>query len=137
MSCSWDVFCKTCGVKCGITDANHELDLMRELVDHRHAVASIAPLINDTRLTLGPWGNNGPFGIDPSWFAKHHEHELVPMSEYGDVPEETCEHWRCGKRGELRQLRVDQKIWLLCDECRGIVTDLVSDEIERSHQDDD
>ncbi len=129
MSKCWDVYCKDCDVKSGITNANHREDLMRELVRHRHAIAAIVPLLNDSDVTLTLGGAG--YDFDPSWFAKHHEHNLVPMSEYGDVLDDLCEHRRCGKRGELQQLRVDKKSWLLCEECHGAATDLLSDSIEK------
>lgn len=124
MSNYWDVYCKDCHEKCGIDNANREQDLMHELVRHRHAIASIAPLVNDTLLELRQ--HNGiSVRIPVEWFAEHHEHELCPIDEYGTVADEVCENKNCGRRTELQHFALGRRSVLLCAVCRGAAGDLM------------
>lgn len=87
MSTDWNVYCKTCDETHRFCDANHEVKLMRALVKHASSIVGLAPLLADPnaygiefRCYYGP--------IDPEWFKRHTGHELIPISEYGDLDDE-------------------------------------------------
>ena len=92
MSCDYNVHCRTCNDTHKYSDANHREDLMRTLINHRHAIAAIAPLIHET--------DNVEFKtfygyIDVDWFDKHKEHELVVRDEYGRDIDQCSKDTRC------------------------------------------
>jgi len=117
MSTSWDVYCKNCSEQCGIDNAEGSFghDLIRDLIEHRHALAAAVPMLEGTGLTLKL--NMQVWGIDPSWFVKHHEHRLAPINEYGDVQGDVCHS--CKRPEETRELVVDrERLGRFCQMCR-------------------
>ena len=91
MSCRWDVYCKTCGESHGFDNSNHYERFMWVLIDHAKFIAGLAPLFNDDRtyqeIKLTAYAGY----IDPEWFDKHQDHELVAKNEYGEISDkEKC-----------------------------------------------
>lgn len=86
MSTDWDVFCLDCREGHGFSDANHQDQLMRDLIANAPALAALGRSlalrpVDLLQVTLcGLYG-----GVHPEWFAAHEGHRLVPRSEYGDV----------------------------------------------------
>lgn len=81
MSRDWNIYCKTCGDEHPFNDANHRVELMRNLIKHRSAIANLVNLLRDVEVDL-----TTSYGrIDPEWFATHENHDLVARSEYGDI----------------------------------------------------
>lgn len=90
MSCDWDVCCVDCNVESGISDANHQMELMRDLIANRSALEALAelngPSVYDVELKIS-------FSYIPlKFWSEHKGHKLRPISEYGqhDLP--------CGKK---------------------------------------
>jgi hypothetical protein len=93
VSCDWDVFCLDCQERLGLSDFNHQIDAMRELI-------TAAPLLAQMATTgLGVTAGWGDRPIDTSWFAKHHTHRLIPRSEYGDFDDDCGERFECAMGG--------------------------------------
>jgi hypothetical protein len=90
MSTDWNVHCRTCTDTHSFDDANHQEELMWLLIDHASAIAALAPLMEADRNLVVQFKAGRYGGIDTKWFANHLGHDLVPISEYGDI----------GKRGE-------------------------------------
>ncbi len=126
MSCDWDVYCKDCGEKCGIDNANHQQDLILDLIRNRHGLAAMAPVLNDLGMRLDL--DRCITGIDPSWFAIHHDHRLAPISEYGDIVGDTCAS--CKQPSETRELVVDRvRLGLFCESCRESLVKILKEAI--------
>lgn len=93
MSTDWNVHCLDCKSTHTFDDANHQLDLMLALCRHAEAIAGLAELVADigTDIELKTyWG-----AVDPGWFRFHLGHQLLPISEYGDVYGHCTERVRC------------------------------------------
>lgn len=93
MSTDWNIHCVDCNSTHMFSDANHQEDLMRVLIRHRDAIASIAPLLAESRsdIEFGThWGS-----IDASWFAEHKGHKLQPINEYGRLDDQCRESVPC------------------------------------------
>jgi len=103
MSCDWNIYCRACDATHTFNDANHRLELMQLLIEHRHAIAGLAELFEHTEhpgLVL----QTGFGRVDPMWFLHHSGHPLVPISEYGDIiPKDPAftEKWRRERRGAV------------------------------------
>lgn len=83
MSCDWHIHCKTCDSTHEFYDANHEVKLMRLLIEHASAIAALAPLANDPKAYNEIELKADRWTIDIGWFEQHARHELVPRNEYG------------------------------------------------------
>lgn len=73
-------------------DANRREKLMALLIRYKHEIAALAPLLRHAdgwSINFNAGQYEGP--IDATWFAKHANHNLVPMSEYGEVLTVACE----------------------------------------------
>lgn len=94
MSEDWNIYCKDCGETHKFRDANHQVELMHGLIEHADAIAALAPLMNDwgSYITLSAehYGS-----IEPKWFLKHRGHELVPISEYGNIDGQCDVYVKC------------------------------------------
>jgi hypothetical protein len=86
MSCDWNVYCVTCKSEHGFSDANHQEALMWKLCRNAKAIGGLAELVRDESYDVAI---STPYGtIEPSWFAAHADHELVPIDEYGKLATE-------------------------------------------------
>ena len=95
MSTDWTVYCRECDSVLDITDANHEVELMRELVKSGPTLRRIATLARSlpkrVELTLDADSGYGwPTALE--WFGDHGGHDLVARDEYGR------EDGQCGER---------------------------------------
>lgn len=93
MSCDWNIKCVTCDVVHGFDEANNEKQLMRDLIEHRHAFAAFHPVTIsgcEVKLLTTWYGS-----IDTEWFVQHHDHELRPVNEYGVLDGECGRQVRC------------------------------------------
>lgn len=85
MSTDWSIYCRTCDSEHYFSDANHREMLMVRLIRHASAIAALAPLMDDP-VSWDEIEFRTSYGhIDVRWFAKHHTHDLVPRSEYGEI----------------------------------------------------
>ena len=83
MSTAWNVYCKTCKSEHSFDDANRCEDLMWLLIDHATEIGNLVSLFRNDKYKQLKFGCH--YGqIDTEWFAKHCNHELVPISEYCD-----------------------------------------------------
>lgn len=84
MSRDWEIKCVTCDKVHGFDDANHRVELMRHIIAHADAVAALAPLMATYAGYAGDIELRTNYGsIDPTWFAAHRGHALLPVDEYG------------------------------------------------------
>ena len=92
MSTDWNVHCVDCNVTHTFSDANHQDGLMMKICQHADEIASLAELVDDgSDIELRThWGR-----IDPRWFRTHMGHNLMPISEYGDLLDQCCEYVTC------------------------------------------
>lgn len=93
MSCYWDVFCVDCSEHCGITDANHAVELMRSLIANRHALENLQSL-DRVELKI-EWQY-----IPVDFFSKHKGHRLTPRDEYGRLDHQCREIVQCSECGK-------------------------------------
>jgi hypothetical protein len=83
MSTAWNVYCKTCKSEHSFDDANRCEDLMWLLIDYATEISKLVTLFRDDRSYELKFSSR--YGdINTEWFAKHCNHELIPISEYGD-----------------------------------------------------
>ena len=103
MSTDWNVHCVDCNDTHGFDDANHQDELMAMLCKHADAIAALAPLLTDHMdIELRTyWGR-----INPSWFAQHKGHKLVPISEYGYLLTQCVEYVKCAC-GSMQRCTLD------------------------------
>lgn len=79
MSCDWDVFCVECSERCGISDANHADNEIRDLISNAQILSDLACTGLDVRVEV-----RGHY-VDISFFHKHRGHRLAARSEYGEI----------------------------------------------------
>lgn len=88
VSCDYHIRCVTCGDTLEFQDANHAVGLMRYLIANAKLIGTIDemvrnnPTVYNVELMFGRWC------VDTSWFYEHSSHALVPIDEYGRIPEE-------------------------------------------------
>ena len=88
MSTDWNVHCRTCNSTSYFCDANRADDVMARLCTNAKAIAALEPLLGGGTIELRTlWGV-----VDIEWFAQHADHDLVPVSEYGDFLDQ-CGEW--------------------------------------------
>ena len=94
MSCDWNIHCVDCNATHEFDDANHQDELMLHICRHADAIASIADLMTGKD---GRWIElRTSYGqIEPAWFKRHMGHNLMPISEYGDLLDQCGEYVRC------------------------------------------
>lgn len=87
MSCHYYILCKTCNSEHRFQESNHQLPLIRGLIQYRHLIANLKPVVNDPRMNGNFHAQISYHGdwIDIRWFAEHELHELVAIDEYGRV----------------------------------------------------
>ena len=101
MSTDWDVYCLDCEEEAGFYDANHEIDLMREIVKHGPALAKACRILLELQPNLRSSyrlqvGYSEPrYKVDFKWWVEHGEHRLVARNEYGCCDGDCDEHYRC------------------------------------------
>lgn len=118
MSCDYAIKCLDCGEEHNFSDANHRLEAMRALIEHRAAVAALAPLLADPRgssITLS-LDYQGSF-IEPAWFEKHASCRLAPIDEYGVVYDAQQPCQRCGTFDNLEFVTFRSGPSFLCKTC--------------------
>lgn len=98
VSCDWRIWCLDCEEENYFSDANHQEELMRKLIEQAPAIVAFAPAL---RALGGDVKFETYYGsVDPDWFEKHAGHRLVPRDEYGRCLDEcgtrttcsACEH---------------------------------------------
>jgi hypothetical protein len=94
MSCDWNIFCLDCEETERFNDANHQVDLMRDIIKAAPGIAALAPYwkyLKNHDVEL-----NTHYGhINVEFFAKHATHRLVPRSEYGEIDGTCAKDVRC------------------------------------------
>lgn len=93
MSTDWNVHCLDCADTHGFNDANWCDADMAVICKHAAAIANLAPLLSETTMMITLHTAYGR--IEPSWFAKHAGHRLVPINEYGHFMEQCAEYVTC------------------------------------------
>lgn len=117
----WSIWCVDCSSEHGFNDANHQEELMHEIIGYREIIASMAPMMgNINGLRFGFLDRSGYGDVDAGWFAKHAGHHLVARSEYGDISEEKCAC--CGALGPTNPVTIpfprgNPIMGLYCDTC--------------------
>lgn len=108
MSTWYDVYCYTCKSHAGIHE-NHAEKECADLISNAKLVAEMAPGFRalkdigiEVRLTL-KWEQ---MRVDPEWFEKHVEHQLVVIDEYGRLYPECLKRFTCCERTDCE--------WLYC-----------------------
>jgi hypothetical protein len=104
MSTDWNVHCLDCNDTYRFDEPNHMLDLMRSLVKHAPAIAALAPLMAECGDGVRMETYYGR--IDPSWFAAHAGHHLVPKDQYGRCDDECGEYIACSACGARHRCRL-------------------------------
>jgi hypothetical protein len=83
MSTDWHVHCRTCNDTHTFGDANHQSKLMLTLIKHAVAIGNLNDLCRTEDIIFKVY-----YGyIAPEWFKTHCTHDLVALSEYGDIIE--------------------------------------------------
>jgi len=95
MSCAWYVYCEDCDKEHEV--GNHMLDEARSLIEHRHAIAAMAPLTH--RVTIGLLRD---LYVSTAWFAEHKDHRLVPRNEYRQCDGDCGAYYFCKECGGRR-----------------------------------
>jgi hypothetical protein len=83
MSKHWHIRCATCNCRTEF-EYNHGEDLLSAILEHRQVFKGLQALAADWRISNFDF-MLGEHYIDYSWIAKHADHELAIVSEYGDV----------------------------------------------------
>ena len=88
MSCDWGIKCITCPQAeehyFG-DETNHRSDLMLHMIKHAKAIGALNPFMVDTKYNEDVTFGLRYFSIRTAWFAKHCDHALVPINEYGQL----------------------------------------------------
>lgn len=100
VSCDWNIYCRTCDETHAFNDANRLEAEMHVLIKYAAQIAALAPVQNECGVDV-QFGFYSYGSIEPSWFARHLGHDLVPRDEYGRCADQcaedvVCEH--CGHR---------------------------------------
>lgn len=93
MSCDWRIWCLDCEDEHYFSDANHQEDLMRQIIE----IAPQLAALGKTFVGAGgdAWVETYYGRVDTRWFAKHEGHRLVPRTEYGRNSDECGEKVKC------------------------------------------
>lgn len=103
MSCDWDVYCVDCDDWCGISDANHQVELVNKIVGARAGFEILA----EAGFLYTELKFEGEYIPNLAFFARHKGHTLRARNEYDefDAPcpakffcslcdaEVACERW--------------------------------------------
>jgi hypothetical protein len=95
VSTDWNIWCLDCKSEHRFCDANWREQDMFTFIRHAKAIGALAPLASEADLFELRWtyGN-----LDPHWFAKHADHQLVPRNEYGNFLEQCDAEFVCCPR---------------------------------------
>lgn len=99
MSCDWNVKCLDCNEITDFSDANHATDLMLSLIKNAKGLAVVHDVISmicaETSYAYYEGMRISSHRIPTEFFAKHHDHKMVPINEYGECLDECAERYKC------------------------------------------
>ncbi len=83
MSNHWHIRCASCNCRTEF-EYNHGEDMLSAILEHRQVFKDLQALASDCRIGGFDFVLDGHY-VNHSWLAKHADHELAIVSEYGDV----------------------------------------------------
>ncbi len=110
MSLYWDIVCLECNDKHGF-QVNHGdstmVELVGDAVDLGIAAKSLVKLKSNVVLRVDHYGES--LMLDMQWFARHGDHHLSPVDEYGRLKSECGLAVKCGTCDAHHSCKLDRE----------------------------